>query len=55
MQRAQVSEIAIAGLKELRVQKAGSRHCSGDRSSELSQQAFGDGFVKMGKGKLLRL
>ena len=46
---------AIAGLKELGVKRVGVTHCTGDKAIELFKQAFGDGYVPMGVGRLLKL
>ena len=43
----------IEELKKLGVQKVAATHCSGDRAISMLQDAFGDGFVKMGVGRVI--
>jgi 7,8-dihydropterin-6-yl-methyl-4-(beta-D-ribofuranosyl)aminobenzene 5'-phosphate synthase len=43
----------IAELKELGVQKVGPSHCTGDKAA-MFQKAFGETFVPMGAGKVVR-
>ncbi|MBU7014364.1 MAG: MBL fold metallo-hydrolase [Theionarchaea archaeon] len=42
-------------LKELGVQYAGPSHCSGNRTRELFEQQFGDNYVSIGVGRVIRL
>ena len=44
----------IKQLKELGVQRAGPCHCSGDRTRELFQDAFGEDYIEIGVGKKLQ-
>ncbi len=44
----------IARLRELGVRRCGPCHCTGERQIELFRQAFGDAFVPMGVGRVLR-
>jgi 7,8-dihydropterin-6-yl-methyl-4-(beta-D-ribofuranosyl)aminobenzene 5'-phosphate synthase len=43
----------IDDLKKLGVQKVAATHCSGDRAISMLRDAFGDGFVKMGVGRVI--
>jgi 7,8-dihydropterin-6-yl-methyl-4-(beta-D-ribofuranosyl)aminobenzene 5'-phosphate synthase len=43
----------IDGLKELGVQKVAPTHCSGDKAIAMFKEAFGDGFVKLGVGRMI--
>lgn len=43
----------INHLKELGIQKMGATHCSGDKPMAKLKQAFGDGFIKMGVGRVI--
>lgn len=38
----------------LRVQNVAPTHCTGDKAMGLFKEAFGEGFVKLGVGSLLR-
>ncbi len=40
-------------LKKLGVQKVAATHCSGDKAISMFKDAFGDGFVKMGVGRVI--
>jgi len=42
-------------LKEAGVQQIGPAHCTGDRAIALFKEAFGDGCVSTGAGRVLRL
>ena len=44
----------IARLRELGVRRCGPCHCTGERQIELFRQAFGEAFVPMGVGRVLR-
>jgi len=50
----QVEEI-IRVFKELGVQKCGATHCTGDRQIELFKKAYGDNYVPIGTGNILRI
>jgi 7,8-dihydropterin-6-yl-methyl-4-(beta-D-ribofuranosyl)aminobenzene 5'-phosphate synthase len=54
MPDAKVEEI-IESFKELGVEKCGATHCTGDRPIELFQKAFGDNYVPMGTGRILKI
>jgi 7,8-dihydropterin-6-yl-methyl-4-(beta-D-ribofuranosyl)aminobenzene 5'-phosphate synthase len=43
----------IAQLKELGVQKVGATHCTGDKAIALFKEAFGDGYVQCGVGRVI--
>ena len=43
----------IDQLKELGVQKVAPSHCSGDKAIAKFKDSFGDGYVKMGVGRVL--
>jgi len=43
----------VDGLKKLGVQKVGATHCSGDKAISMFKQTFGDGFIKMGVGRVI--
>jgi 7,8-dihydropterin-6-yl-methyl-4-(beta-D-ribofuranosyl)aminobenzene 5'-phosphate synthase len=45
----------IDDLKKLGVQKVAPTHCSGDRAISMFQEAFGDGFVKVGVGRVIEI
>lgn len=42
-------------LKGLGVQKVGATHCSGDKAIAKMKEAFGDGFVRMGVGRVIQV
>lgn len=50
----QVGEI-IARFKELGVEKVGATHCTGERAIELFQRAYGEGFIPMGTGRVVKI
>ena len=54
MSEAQVSEV-VAELKSLGVQKIGPTHCTGEKAIALFKEAFGDGFVELGVGRVLQI
>jgi len=45
----------IRNFKEMGVTKCGATHCTGDRPIELFKKAFGDNYVPMGTGKILKI
>jgi 7,8-dihydropterin-6-yl-methyl-4-(beta-D-ribofuranosyl)aminobenzene 5'-phosphate synthase len=45
----------INELKKLGVQKVAPTHCSGDKAIAMFKDAFGDGFVKMGVGRVVNV
>jgi len=49
---AELQEI-IARFKELKVEKCGATHCTGDRAIAMFKQAFGENSIPMGTGKIL--
>lgn len=51
---AMVEEI-IKNFKELGVEKCGATHCTGDRPIALFKKAFGENYVPMGTGKILKI
>ena len=54
MPEEQISEVA-AQLKSLGVQKIGPTHCTGEKAIALFKEAFGDGFVELGVGRVVEL
>jgi 7,8-dihydropterin-6-yl-methyl-4-(beta-D-ribofuranosyl)aminobenzene 5'-phosphate synthase len=51
---AQVKEI-IQEFKALGVEKCGATHCTGDRAIALFKEAYGENYVPMGVGQVVRL
>jgi 7,8-dihydropterin-6-yl-methyl-4-(beta-D-ribofuranosyl)aminobenzene 5'-phosphate synthase len=49
-----ISDI-IDELKNLGVKKCGSTHCSGDEAIQMFKEAFGNNFVQMGSGKVIKI
>jgi 7,8-dihydropterin-6-yl-methyl-4-(beta-D-ribofuranosyl)aminobenzene 5'-phosphate synthase len=45
----------LAGFEELRVEKCGPTHCTGDRAIAAFKRAFGANFIPMGTGKVIEL
>jgi len=45
----------INAFREFGVEKAGPCHCSGDRCRELFEQEYGDDFVEVGVGKIIKI
>jgi metal-dependent hydrolase (beta-lactamase superfamily II) len=45
----------IDHLKKLGVQEVAPTHCSGDKAISMFQGTFGDGFVKMGVGRVIEI
>ena len=54
MSEAQVRDV-IAELKSLGVQKIGPTHCTGEKAIGLFKEAFGDGFVELGVGRVVQI
>lgn len=50
----QVRDI-IRSFRELGVQKCGATHCTGDRQIALFKEAFGDNYVPIGTGRIIKL
>jgi 7,8-dihydropterin-6-yl-methyl-4-(beta-D-ribofuranosyl)aminobenzene 5'-phosphate synthase len=50
----QVKDI-IKIFKEMGVQKCGATHCTGDRQIELFKKAYGDNYVPIGTGNILKI
>jgi len=44
----------INSFKEYGVKKAGATHCTGDRQIEMFRKAYGDDYVPIGVGKVLK-
>jgi 7,8-dihydropterin-6-yl-methyl-4-(beta-D-ribofuranosyl)aminobenzene 5'-phosphate synthase len=51
---AEMREI-IAAFRELKVEKCGASHCTGDRPIAMFKEAFGDNYVPLGTGKIVDL
>jgi 7,8-dihydropterin-6-yl-methyl-4-(beta-D-ribofuranosyl)aminobenzene 5'-phosphate synthase len=51
---AQIEEI-IAAFKELKVEKCGATHCTGDNAIAMFKKAFSENYVPMGTGKVITL
>ena len=45
----------IQQFKELGVSKVGATHCTGERQIELFKEAYGENFVQMGVGRVIRI
>jgi 7,8-dihydropterin-6-yl-methyl-4-(beta-D-ribofuranosyl)aminobenzene 5'-phosphate synthase len=45
----------VDDIKGLGVQKVGATHCSGDKAIAKMKEAFGDGFVTMGVGRVIEV
>jgi 7,8-dihydropterin-6-yl-methyl-4-(beta-D-ribofuranosyl)aminobenzene 5'-phosphate synthase len=45
----------VDGLKKLGVQRVAPTHCSGDKAISMFRDAFGDGFVKVGVGRVVEI
>lgn len=54
MSETQVRDV-IAELKSLGVQQIGPTHCTGEKAIGLFKEAFGDGFVELGVGRVLHI
>ena len=48
-------QAVVDGLKKLGMQKVAPTHCSGDKAISMFQEAFGDGFVKLGVGGVVEI
>ena len=42
-------------LKKLGVQKVGATHCSGEKAIVTMKEIFGNGFVRMGVGRVIEV
>jgi len=42
-------------LLAMGVEKVGATHCSGDKAIAKMKEAFGDGFVRMGVGRVIQV
>lgn len=51
---AEVKDV-IKQFRNLGVQKVGATHCTGDRAIEMFKEAYGDDFVEMGVGRVLKI
>jgi 7,8-dihydropterin-6-yl-methyl-4-(beta-D-ribofuranosyl)aminobenzene 5'-phosphate synthase len=51
---AELQEI-IANFKELKVEKCGATHCTGDKAIAKFKEAFGENYVPMGTGKVIEV
>ncbi len=45
----------ISQFKELGILKVGATHCTGEKAIELFKQAYGENFVKLGVGRVVRI
>jgi len=45
----------IAAFKELKVEKCGATHCTGDRPIAMFKKAFGENYVPMGTGRIIEI
>ena len=45
----------VDGLRALGGRKVGPTHCSGDKAIAKMKEIFGDGFVRMGVGRVIDL
>jgi 7,8-dihydropterin-6-yl-methyl-4-(beta-D-ribofuranosyl)aminobenzene 5'-phosphate synthase len=45
----------IETFKDLGIQKVGATHCTGDRAIEMFKVAYGEDYVQMGVGRILKL
>jgi 7,8-dihydropterin-6-yl-methyl-4-(beta-D-ribofuranosyl)aminobenzene 5'-phosphate synthase len=50
----EIEEI-IHQFKELGVEKCGATHCTGDKAIEMFRKAYGDNYVGMGVGKIVKI
>jgi len=51
---AEMEEI-IAAFKELKVEKCGATHCTGDAQIAMFKKAFGENYVSMGTGRVIEV
>ncbi len=51
---AEMKEI-IAAFKQLKVEKCGATHCTGDGPIAMFKQAFGENYLPMGAGKVIKI
>ena len=45
----------ISDFRELGVEKCGATHCTGDRQIKLFREAFGENYVDIGSGRVLKI
>jgi len=45
----------ISQFKDLGVEKVGATHCTGERAIKLFKKAYGDNFIQMGVGKVIKI
>jgi 7,8-dihydropterin-6-yl-methyl-4-(beta-D-ribofuranosyl)aminobenzene 5'-phosphate synthase len=45
----------IAAFKELKVEKCGATHCTGDAQIAMFKKAFGENYVPMGTGRIIEV
>jgi 7,8-dihydropterin-6-yl-methyl-4-(beta-D-ribofuranosyl)aminobenzene 5'-phosphate synthase len=45
----------LESFKELKVEKCGATHCTGDKAIAMFKKAFGENYVPMGTGKILEI
>ena len=50
----EIQEI-IAAFKELKVEKCGATHCTGDKPIAMLKSAFGENYMPMGTGKVIEV
>jgi len=56
MQKSEVEvKNIISQFKDLGVEKVGATHCTGERAIQLFKQAYGDDFVQMGVGRVIKI
>jgi 7,8-dihydropterin-6-yl-methyl-4-(beta-D-ribofuranosyl)aminobenzene 5'-phosphate synthase len=48
-------EAIVAAFKEMKVERCGATHCTGDRPIALFKAAFGDNFVPIGTGRVIEV
>jgi len=51
---AEMQEI-LAGFRELKVEKCGATHCTGDAQIEMFKKAFGENYIPMGAGRIIEV
>ena len=51
---AEMQEI-LAGFRELKVEKCGATHCTGDAQIAIFKKAFGENYVPMGTGRVIEV
>jgi 7,8-dihydropterin-6-yl-methyl-4-(beta-D-ribofuranosyl)aminobenzene 5'-phosphate synthase len=45
----------LESFKELKVEKCGATHCTGDKAIAMFKQAFGENYLPLGTGKILEI